>query len=156
MGKNISLPQGRINCFLILLTNVYFTCSLKVPMAEMPYFHIQFVLFHQLLFFLLLNRNIICHLNFVLSIEQFRLFPSFPEWPVSCPEWRSCGCLFPWHTFNKPTMPVVQSILCTGHWSPKDRGHQDGDNFLDFCYKAKLLKIIFWIPLSNDIPFHTP
>jgi len=33
-----------ISCSLILLTDAYFTHSLQVPVAEMPYFHIQSVL----------------------------------------------------------------------------------------------------------------
>lgn len=44
--KNILLAQGRISFSLILLMDAYFTCSLKVSMAEMPYFHNQSVLFH--------------------------------------------------------------------------------------------------------------
>lgn len=44
MTENILQPLGRISCSLILLTDTYFTRSLKVPVAEMPYFHIQSVL----------------------------------------------------------------------------------------------------------------
>lgn len=145
MTKTILLPQGRINCSLILLTDAYFTCYLKVPMAEMPYFHIQSMLFHfpncyflscltEIFFatFFFLIYWVIQVIPFLSSLmfstALFFLFAfhlTFSTWSNSClicSEWKNRNC-FPSQILSIISVPwsnMAQSPLTcfyTSQWS---------------------------------------